>query len=177
MIKFINFLSTPSYNHHKRINNWYRTSCSAIAILLASLSIVSAQQIHRLHALKYEYNAQLPLQKKADELTEQYTQLSKQQTELLEKTEEWEKYTHRAKRPSNVLSSIRKNSEDSKVTSLRIVRQSVRFQMNVRTAQDGMRIAQNVSSATLFNNVKISSFKTEANGSVTATAEGSIKTA
>ena len=174
MIKYINFLSTPSNHHHKNINRWYLISCGSIVALLASLSLVSAQQAQRWYALNKEQQKQMIINGKAQDFVTRRAQLTQEKASLLENTEEWEKYTHRAKKPSDMLSAIKKNSEQNKVISLRMVRRSVRFQMSVHTAQDGMRISQQLSSTTIFDEVKLTSFKSVGD-EVEATIEGSMK--
>ncbi len=174
MIKYINFLSTPSNHHHKNINRWYLVSCGSIIALLASLSLVSAQQIQRWYTIQNDVQKQMIIKQKAKKFIAQHEQLTKEKTSLLETTEEWEKYTHRAKKPSDMLRTIKQNTEQNKITSLRMVRHSVRFQMNVQTAPDGMRISQQLSSTTVFDEVKLTSFKSVGD-EVEATIEGTMK--
>ena len=179
MINFINFISTPSNSHHKHIKRWYIISCGTLVALLASLSIVSTQQYKRWRNLDHEYIHQLPLYKKAQDLNNEYAKLSKEKSALLDRTEEWEKYTHHAKRPSDMFNAIQKNSDtnngQNNIQSLRMVRRSVHFQMQVKTAKDGITIAQSIQkSRTIFDLIKLTSFK-PANDGVEACFEGALK--
>jgi len=173
MIKYINFLSTPSHNHHKKINRWYLMSCSSIIALLASLSMISARQIQQWHSIHKEQQKLKTVTQKADDFVAKHEQLTKEKASLLKKTEEWEKYTHRSKKPSDMLSAIKNNTEQHKITSLRMVRRSVRFQMNVHNAQEGMKVSQQLASTAVFSEVKLTSFKSIDRG-IDAIIEGTI---
>jgi len=180
MINFINFISTPSNFHHTQINRWYIISCGTLIALLASLSVVSVQLYNRWRNFENEYTKQLPLQKKAHDLTNEHVKLSKEKSALLDRTEEWEKYTHHAKKPSDMFNTIQKNSNtnnnQNSIQSLRVVKRSVHFQMNVTTTKDGITIAQNMQSTTIFDQVKLTSFKPK-DDAIEATLEGTLSKA
>lgn len=177
MINFINFLSTPSHNHHKHVNRWHKISCTSILMLLASLAAISTKQLRTWHSLEKTYKQQMPLQKKAQDLIEKHGQLSKEKAALLEKTEEWEKYTHHAKKPSDLLTAIKKSTKHNKICCLRTVRRSVHMQVQVSSAQDGMIITQNLWQTTIFDEVKMCSFKPCENNKTEVTIEGCLKKA
>ena len=175
MMRFINFISTPSIHNHTHVKRWFIFSCSSLITVLVALSTISTQQIVAWRSLKQKAESQNHLTQKAHELIAQHAQLSKEKEMLLKKTEDWEKYTHYAKKPSNLLKVMQQNThKGQKVKNIRLVQRSMQCTINVQKVEDSITIAQNLSSTTLFKQITVSSFKPDTDHSINATLDGKL---
>lgn len=175
MMRFINFISTPSINHHTRVKQWFVISCGSLATLFAALAMISAYQLTQWHNLAQIAHHQQPFTQTATDLLAQHAHLRADKEALLKKAEDWEKFTHFAKKPSNLLKVLQKNSdEQNTIKTVHMVKRSVQCTMSVQTVKDGIQIARSLSSSTVFKTVAISSFKPEGDNRAEVTIEGSL---
>lgn len=175
MMRFINFISTPSINHHTRVKQWFVISCGSLTTLFAALSMISAYQLHQWHNLTQITYHQQPFAQTATDLITQHSHLTAEKEALLKKAEDWEKFTHFAKKPSNLLNVLQKNSnQQNTIKTVHMVKRSVQCTMSVQTVKDGMQIARSLSTSTVFQTVAISSIKPEADSRAEVTIEGSL---
>lgn len=178
MMRFINFISTPSINHHTRVKQWFVISCGTLVTLCAALSMVSAYQLSQWRNLAQITHSQQALTDTANDLIAQHAHLTAEKEALLKKAEDWEKFTHVGKQPSNLLNVLQKNSnQHNTIKTVHMVKRSVQCTMSAQTIKNGMHIAHNLSTSTVFKKVAVSSFKPESGNKVEVTVDGKLSKA
>lgn len=157
----INFISTPSHKQQKNIRHWYIITCSSLITVITTLSYITIQQTYQWYNLKKTIRAEALLKNNARVFVAKRAQLSQEKAALLKKTEEWEKYTHRAKKPSDILQALKKQTNTNDITTLRITHKKIQMSLTVQSTNDGIIIAQKLSTMTLFQDVMITSLQTD----------------